>query len=135
MMMKKIFMFVVMVMTLMACGSKPDIGETLVGRTYTLDESVILEDEGYEVSFTITFDENNLSGRAHNNYNANYEIEGNNIKISPVATTLMAGPEELMKRENLYLKDLTGAKTISLDENKLTITTEEDKQLTFTEVE
>jgi len=124
-----------MVMTLMACGSKPDIGETLVGRTYTLDESVILEDEGYEVSFTITFDENNLSGRAHNNYNANYEIEGNNIKISPVATTLMAGPEELMKRENLYLKDLTGAKTISLDENKLTITTEEDKQLTFTEVE
>lgn len=134
-MMKKILMFVVMVMTLMACGSKTDIKESLVGKTYTLDEKVILEEQEEEVSFTISFDDGRLSGRALNNFNASYETDGNNIEISPMATTLMAGPEVLMQREAEYLTDLTTAKTISLEENKMTITTEEGKELTFTEVE
>ncbi|GLI56218.1 hypothetical protein PM10SUCC1_17320 [Propionigenium maris DSM 9537] len=134
-MMKKILMFVVMVMTLMACGSKTDLNEMLAGKTFTLDEKVVLEEQGEEVSFTLAFEDGRVSGRALNNFNANYEIEGDKIEISPMATTLMAGPEILMQREAEYLMDLTNAKTISLEGNKLTITTEEEKVLTFTQVE
>ncbi len=134
-MMKKILMFVVMVMTLMACGSKTELKDSLIGKTFTLDETVVLEEQGEEVSFTLTFEDGRVSGRALNNFNANFEIDGDKIEISPMATTLMAGPEKLMQREAEYLMDLTNAKTISLEENKLTITTEEEKVLTFTQVE
>ncbi len=134
-MMKKILMFVVMVMTLMACGSKTELKDSLIGKTFILDETVVLEEQGEEVSFTITFEDGRVSGRALNNFNANFVIEGDKIEISPMATTLMAGPEILMQREAEYLMDLTNAKTISLEENKLTITTEEEKVLTFTQIE
>lgn len=133
--MKKILMFVVMVMTLMACGSKTELKDSLIGKTFILDETVVLEEQGEEVSFTITFEDGRVSGRALNNFNANFVIEGDKIEISPMATTLMAGPEILMQREAEYLMDLTNAKTISLEENKLTITTEEEKVLTFTQIE
>ncbi len=134
-MMKKILMFVVMVMTLMACGSKTDLNESLVGKTFTLDEKVVLEEQGEEISFTLAFDDGRVSGRALNNFNANYEIEGDKIEISPMATTLMAGPEILMQREAEYMTDLTTAEKISLEGNKMIITTEEGKELTFTQVE
>lgn len=133
-MIKKVLIFIIMTALLMGCGKKTDSPEHIAGRTYILDEDVSVNEEDFEISVILNFEKGNLNGRFLNSYNSAYKIEGDSIKVSPMATTLMGGPIELMKKESEYFKDLTSAHRISLDGKTLTITTVTGKDLVFKEI-
>lgn len=130
-MIKKILIFIVMASMLMGCRSALDPKKEIVGKTYILEEKIVVGDEGHEILVTLNFEHDRLNGKFLNNYNSSYKVEGDIITISPMATTLMAGPEELMKKETQYFSDLTSANKISIDEDILTITTVQGKELVF----
>lgn len=85
---------------------------------------------------TISFDENKVNGNSGvNNYFGSYEIKNNSIKIGPVGSTRMAGPENLMKIEFEYLKLLQDSKTIEFNNNLLILTTNDGKVLKFEKID
>ena len=88
-----------------------------------------------EGEITISFAENKINGNSGiNNYFGNCEIKNDSIKIGPVGSTKMAGPENLMKIESEYLKLLQNSKTIKLVKNILTLTTSDGKTLKFEKI-
>lgn len=131
---KKIFLLIIMLMIMAACGTTPDISKEVKDKTFVLREKVVLDGGKEEVAFTLGFEDEKIRGRALNTFMSNYEIDGNNIRILPVATTLMAGPEELMVKEAQYLEDLQNAANISIVEDSLIIITHDGKKLNFDEV-
>ncbi len=131
--MKKIIMFVIITTLLMACGSRPDIKKEISGKEFALRDTVIVN-EDHEIAFTIKFEGDKLGGKALNTYRSSYEIDGDSIRIYPVATTLMAGPEILMTREAEYLEDLSKAKGITFEDDVLTITTTDGSELIFDQI-
>ncbi len=107
-------------------GKKEDISSEIIGNTYVLTEV----EPNSEVN--IKFDENRLGGSAGvNNYFAEYKIDGNTIVISNPGSTKMMGPENLMKQEDEYLKNLVDSKEIELENNNLIIITNTGEKLNF----
>jgi heat shock protein HslJ len=69
-----------------------------------------------EGSITLSFSEGRVSGSAGcNNFNATYEIEGEDIKFGPAITTRMACEESLMTQESEFLAALTSAVSWRID--------------------
>jgi heat shock protein HslJ len=131
-MMKKIVLFVLSALLLVACSGmdkrEESIKTEVMGKTYEL-EGVI---EGSSID--ITFDENQVAGSAGvNRYFAPYLIEGNNLSIKVVGTTRMMGPEELMTQESEYIKNLEKAEKIEMVGEQLVITSEGGRKLVFNE--
>lgn len=124
---KKIFLFMVTGLMFVGCfGKKEDVASKIIGNTYVLQKVI----DGSEVD--VTFEKDRLSGKAGvNNYFANYKIDGQTIKIENHGSTRMMGPEELMKQEQEYLKNLNDAKNIKLTEKGIVITTTSGVQLDF----
>ena len=130
-MMKKLILFVLSAVFLVACtgidkkdGS--DVGTMVMGKTYHLEETV---DESV---VDITFGEDELSGSAGvNRYFAPYMIEGNEIDVKLVGATRMMGPENLMKQEMEFTKTLEEASEIKFVEDKLVIVSAGGKEMTF----
>ena len=60
---------------------------------------------------TALFEDGNLGGSAGcNNYSGGYEVEGNNIKIGPLAGTMMMCTDpDIMEQEQSYLGALGSA--------------------------
>lgn len=54
-----------------------------------------------------------------NNYNGPFTLDGSNIKIGPVASTMMACEEAVSKQEMAYFKALGNATTYSIQSDKL----------------
>ena len=100
----------------------------LVGKEYALTNMY----EGKEV--TIAFPETNMVGgkSAVNNYFSEFSLNGDKITFNALGSTKMAGPEEDMAVETEYLQILSGADTISLAGDVLTITTTSGTNLIFT---
>jgi heat shock protein HslJ len=60
-----------------------------------------------------------------NTFNGDYTTEGaRGISIGPLATTMMAGPEDAMAQESAYLAALQSAKTYALSGDRLTLSAE-----------
>lgn len=89
-----------------------------------------------ENNITLSFNENGINGNSGiNNYFGDYEIVNNNIKIGPLGSTRMAGPENLMKVEREFLELLGNSKKVKLSDQKtLILTTDKGKTLTFEKV-
>ena len=89
-----------------------------------------------ENNTTLSFNENGINGNSGiNNYFGDYEIVNNNIKIGPLGSTRMAGPENLMKVEREFLELLGNSKKVKLSDQKtLILTTDKGKTLTFEKV-
>lgn len=103
--------------------------DDLLGKEFALTNMY----EGKEV--TINFSATNmLSGKAVINlYFGGFTLEGNKIKLSDdMGSTKMAGPEEDMNAEMEYLQILSGADTIALNGDVLTITTTSGTNLIYT---
>lgn len=101
--------------------------EAVKGKTFTLVGS--LEDH----QITIEFVEGRLAGSAGiNGYSTSYEVDGEEITISPqIISTMMAGPEEAMNQESTYLMDLSKAEKVEMDGDSLLITLDDGKVLIF----
>ncbi len=54
-----------------------------------------------------------------NNFNGGYTVDGNNIKIGPLASTMMACEEAVSKQETAFFKAMGNAATYSIQGDKL----------------
>ncbi len=104
-----------------------DVEGILESKTYTLS------DNNKEFPITIEFKGGRIFGKSGiNNYSTSYEISESNITISPqIIMTAMAGPEEEMKRESKFLKELTMVKKVKFQEEKLLLILSDRNQLIF----
>lgn len=119
--MKKIFALC-SVLLLMACAEKSN---SLNGEYKMLNAP-----EGAEI--TLGFDDTRFFGKAAiNNYFGSFEKDGNHIKLSPAGSTMMAGPENLMKVEYQYLQNLEKVDAYTLDGSKLTLTGADNLKMVF----
>lgn len=81
--------------------------------------------QGAEASSTVTAvfaPDGTLSGNGGvNTYNATYTTSGSSIKIGPIASTKMAGPEALMTQETAYFAALEKATTYAMEGDIMTL--------------
>ncbi len=56
-----------------------------------------------------------------NRYHGGYKVSGADLDIGPLATTLMAGPEDLMQQEMRYLQLLERATCWRIEGSRLTL--------------
>lgn len=81
---------------------------------------------------TLTIDQNKFSGLAAiNRYFGNFQTDGTAVKFSPVGSTMMAGPENLMAVEYQYLQDLEKITQWSFQDNKLVLSDNNGPVMTF----
>ncbi len=84
--------------------------KAIEGVEYTLENSDV----------TIVFDNNKVYGFSGvNRYFGMAQVEGDNLKITNVASTMMAGPQSKMEAETEYLKTLSGVEKISVEKNTI----------------
>jgi heat shock protein HslJ len=69
-----------------------------------------------------------------NSYNSTVHVSSGSLVWSKAATTRMAGSEDAMKQEALFLSDLLATKRITVRGGKLLLSGENSLQLEFTRV-
>lgn len=108
--MKKILLTMVAALMLNACSESETV--SLNGKNFVLAN---------DNAITLSFDakENKYYGKVLNNYFGSYTIEKNSIKFGPTASTMMAGSEAEMKKEQTYFQDLSKVTTFSLKDKVL----------------
>lgn len=128
--MKKILLGLLMVFALVGCsGISSKTTQSIVGKEYVLTTST------KDVKITINFAEENFFGFSGvNNYFGKYTISGDNMKLSHVGSTLMAGPREAMEKEFEYISSLDKVEKYQVEKDTLTLTTSSGQQLIFKEV-
>jgi heat shock protein HslJ len=82
---------------------------------------------------TATFDGSRMSGSSGvNQFGGSYSANADgSFSAGPLVSTLMAGPEPLMRIEAAYLALLDEAESFSVEGDRLTLATGEGKTLTF----
>ena len=87
---------------------------------------------------TLNFDKENprLFGKVVNNYNAQYEVAGDNLIVSKIASTMMMPIGNAAKTEHEYFKFLGGEepKAFSLSGGTLTISDHSGKSIKFDKI-
>lgn len=115
---------------LTACSSSAD--ETFVGKTYKMADAP----NGAEITMRFDPTDKRIAGRAAvNRYFSAYELDGNKITFKNPGSTMMMGPDALMKAEAEYLKTLPTIVSYTLKGKTLVFKTSGDKLLTFEEKE
>ncbi|MDR2902099.1 MAG: META domain-containing protein [Lactobacillales bacterium] len=119
--MKKITTFLCALLFLEACSSG------IKGNEYQLQNS--------DITLSFSKESDRFFGRAVNRYFGTYKTDDDGkITLSAVGATMMAGSEEAMKEEQTYFLDLAMVKSYALADDKLTLTLEDGKQLSFYKV-
>lgn len=128
--MKKILISLLLIFVFAGCSSlSGKTSETIVGKEYVLSAST------ETVKITINFAEENFFGFSGvNNYFGKYTVSGDNMKLSHVGSTLMAGPREAMEKEFEYVSALDKVEKYQLQKDTLILTTSSGQQLIFKEV-
>jgi heat shock protein HslJ len=104
-------------------GSQQGSGSDLTGKMWTLSALMgksLVPGTAITAQFTAA---GAVSGSAGcNQYAGTYTVSGNTIKVSsPLASTMMACPQEVMDQESAYLKALGEAKTYAVRGDQLTL--------------
>lgn len=102
--------------------------ETAINKEY------IYLNNGIKTNITLTFSENGIFGFGGvNRYFAGYKVENNNIKFSPIGSTMMAGSEENMQLERRYFDLLNNVEKIKVFKSKIVLCTKNNKKMKFIE--
>ena len=110
------------VLGLFACSEKP----------VSLDGEYVMSNAPENAEITIGFEGERFFGKAAvNNYFGSFTKTDNTIKFGPAGSTMMAGPEPLMKVESTYLQDLSKVNGYSLQGKTLTLTGPDNLSLKF----
>ena len=81
---------------------------------------------------TINFEETRFFGKAVNNFNGAYEVNGENIKFSaPMSTMMMGVDQEMMKAEFEFFKSLPLVRKFRLENGVLTLIREDGEEIVF----
>ncbi len=105
---------------------------SLNGNTYRMVQKL-----GAPVEIIIGFDEqeNRFAGKVLNRYFGSYEItEPDTIVFGPTGTTMMAGPEDVMKAEQEYLQFLNNVRNYKITQTTLELSTPEGESRTFEKI-
>ena len=113
-------------LVLAACGplgSQQASGGELTGKMWALSALMgkpLVPGTSITAQFT---SDGKVSGSAGcNRYVGTYTVSANTIQVSlPLASTMMACPQEVMDQESAYLKALGEAKTYAVRDNRLTL--------------
>ena len=109
---------------LSSCCGQPDINGAWTV-TSVAGEQIALPDSLAEATPYIEFNAEN--GRVHgytgcNIMNGTYTLDGSDLSLGQMATTMMAGPQELMELESKVLDAVNGAASVQqTDEDSLQI--------------
>lgn len=120
-----------LLLVLAACASSSQGGGDLTGQVWGLTElagNSLVADTGISAQFT---SDGQVSGSAGcNQYAGTYTVSGDTIEISsPLSSTMMACPPEIMVQETAYLKALENARTYTVSRDQLTMTGPEGNDL------
>lgn len=111
---KVILTFISAIFLFSACANKNDA--SLMGKEFQL----INAPENAQITIGFMKSEAKFAGKAAvNRYFGIYTVDGDNIKFSGVGSTMMMGPENLMKAETEYLQSLAAVKTFKINGKKL----------------
>lgn len=111
---------------------KPE-GTTWVLKAYGDEGNLIQALPDKEVTLIFYEEDKSAGGNGGvNSYGGDYTIDGNNITISNLMSTEMAGPEPLMNQEAKFFKILQSAESFDIGGQTLTITGTEG-MLVFTQ--
>ena len=100
--MKKILIAILMCLTILGCKEETILKKstpTIKGVTY------VLMNTPNDATITLTFsgEDNRYFGKVLNNYFGSYEMQDNgHLTLSGAASTMMAGPRDLMQLEQDY---------------------------------
>lgn len=73
-------------------------------------------------SVDANFADGKVTGRGGvNRYHGGYELDGDKLTLSPVASTMMAGPPDAMEQEAAYFRALGSAASYSIEGDTLTL--------------
>ncbi|MDX8335057.1 MULTISPECIES: META domain-containing protein [Cetobacterium] len=127
--MKKLLGILLMISVLFGgCSSLTTKHKRLAGREY------ILVQENSIPNVLIGFDEHNFYGFSGlNNYFGRYERKGNKIKLEKLGSTLMAGPDKVMKMESEYLEKLDNVQSVRVEDDILIFTLKDGSTLSYKE--
>lgn len=125
--MKKILLAFLLTFMFIGCSNiTPNKQERLLGKEYILITSTD------ETKISINFAEDNFFGFSGvNTYFGKLKMEKNNLNLSRMGVTMVAGPKEDMDREQAYLAKLRKVKTYQLKNERLILNTSNGEQLIF----
>ena len=125
----KSFAWIAGVLALAACGDNTPNPEMLKGMNFI--------SAGAGADITLSFDANEMrvNGQVVNLYNGSYEANGNQIKFSPFASTMMMGPMDAMQTEQDYFQFMTTVETYELADGRLTLKNADGKEIVFQQIE
>lgn len=105
----------------------------LEAQSWQLSETSITDGDLVAANITIAFDGTNAAGFSGvNSYSGPYEAKDDgSITMGPFASTLMAGPDDLMQAESAFMGALEGVTAYEVDAEQLTLTTEDGATLVF----
>lgn len=124
--MKKILAVLILALGLTACG-KP---ATPKGNDYQLTNAP----ENADITLAFSGDDNRYFGKVVNRYFGTYTIEGDKLTFGPTASTMMMGPENLMKAEQQYLGNLATVQSFKINGDQLTLTLSDNNTLVFKKI-
>lgn len=128
-MFKKLMTLIVAGTLLVGCSS---VEEKKVAVAEKEPQEYHLTNKYQNADITISFDEGKVFGFSGvNRYFGGATINGEDIEIGNVASTMMAGPQDKMTAEMEYLQLLNEADKIKMEENKVIITTKDNQELIF----
>lgn len=137
--MRNIFLLFAVSFLLSACAAKKPIVKTEESSSFTIDslygKTYVLSNMFKKDIVTIIFEKDNFSGKGPvNGYFGGYKINGDSIKVNPVASTRMGGTPQAMKNEDLYFNMLGRVEKISIEKSgNIVLTTSDNEKLIYAE--
>lgn len=125
----KSFAIIAGVLALAACGDNTPNPDMLKGANF------VAAGEGADITLSFDANEMRVNGQVVNLYNGSYEADGDNIKFSPFASTMMMGPMDAMQTEQDYFQFMTTVETYDLSDGRLTLRNADGKEIVFQQVE
>ena len=125
----KSFAVVAGVLALAACGDNTPNPEMLKGANF------IAAGTGTDITLSFDANEMRVNGQVVNLYNGSYEVNGDQIKFSPFASTMMMGPMDAMQTEQDYFQFMATVESYDLTDGRLTLKNADGKEIVFQQVE
>lgn len=98
----------------------------------SLDGEYVMLEAPENAEITLMLDGTNFSGQAAiNRYFGSFEQNGSTISFKPAGSTMMAGPENLMRVESEYLQGLEKISSWQLENGKLVLSNGTDLRWVF----
>jgi heat shock protein HslJ len=115
-----------------ACGGDDDDagdGPSLEGTAWTLAGGVDTVEDAVP---TLTLEDGTASGFGGcNQFTGGYEVDGDTISLGPLASTMMACPDDVTAVETAYLPALEAADAWAIDGGELVLSKDGEETLRF----